>query len=68
MTTVSMRQMSADASGNYILDPSAFPHTYGYDGSNNLITDTFSDGTSTWVKTFTYTSGNMTGESNWVKQ
>jgi hypothetical protein len=33
-----------------------------------LVTDTATDGTSTWVKTYTYTSGNLTGETKWVKQ
>lgn len=48
-------------------DPDACAHAYGY-ASGLLVTDTATDGTSTWVKTYSYTSGNLTGESKWVKQ
>lgn len=50
------------------VNPDDYAHTYGYDGSGNLTTDTFTNGTTTWVKTYTYTSGNLTGESAWVAQ
>lgn len=47
--------------------PDACAHTYGY--SNGLLTtDTATDGTATWVKTYTYTAGNLTGETKWVRQ
>lgn len=46
----------------------ACAHVYGYNGSGQLTTDTATDGTSTWVKTFSYTSGNLTGETKWVLQ
>ena len=45
----------------------ACTHTYGY-SAGLLVTDTATDGTSTWVKTYSYTSGNLTGETKWVKQ
>lgn len=46
--------------------PSACAHTYGY--SNGLLTtDTATDGATTWVKTYTYTAGNLTGETKWVR-
>lgn len=48
-------------------DPDACAHAYGY-ASGLLVTDTATDGTSTWVKTYSYTSGNLTGESKWVQQ
>lgn len=48
-------------------NPDACAHTYGYSGGV-LVTDTATDGTSTWVKTYSYTSGDLTGETKWVKQ
>ena len=47
--------------------PDACTHTYGY-SAGLLVTDTATDGTSTWVKTYSYTSGDLTGETKWVKQ
>ena len=47
--------------------PDACAHTYGY-SAGLLVTDTATDGASTWVKTYSYTSGNLTGETKWVKQ
>ena len=47
--------------------PDACTHTYGY-SAGLLVTDTATDGASTWVKTYSYTSGNLTGETKWVKQ
>ena len=47
--------------------PDACTHVYGY-SAGLLVTDTATDGTSTWVKTYSYTSGNLTGETKWVKQ
>jgi YD repeat-containing protein len=60
----------ADADGEYVVDPDSCSHVYGYDGSGNLITDTATTPKAhdTYVKTYTYTSGRLTGESAWVKQ
>lgn len=55
-----------DSAGTAI-DPDSMSHVFGYTGVN-LTTDTATDGTSTWVKTFTYTNGLPTAESKWVKQ
>lgn len=45
----------------------ACAHTYAY--TNGLLTtDTATDGTNTWVKTYSYTLGNLTGETKWVRQ
>jgi len=33
-----------------------------------VTTDTATDGTATWVKTYSYTGANLTGETKWVKQ
>lgn len=48
-------------------NPDSCSHAYGY-SAGLLVTDTATDGTSTWVKTYSYTSGNLTGETKWVKQ
>jgi hypothetical protein len=42
-------------------------HTYGYSGSN-IVTDTVVYQGKTYVQTFTYTGGNLTGVSLYVKQ
>lgn len=48
-------------------DPDACAHAYAY--TNGLLTtDTATDGANTWVKTYSYTSGNLTGETKWVRQ
>jgi hypothetical protein len=41
-------------------------HTYVYDGSNVLQTDAVTYGGHTYTQTYTYTSGNLTGVSNWL--
>lgn len=44
--------------------------TYNADGTVNTITATgnFNGTTATWIKTLSWTSGNLTAESEWVKQ
>lgn len=51
-----------------VFSPSSGSHTYGYDANGNMITDTCTIGSVVRVKTFTWTSGNMTAESKWVVQ
>lgn len=41
-------------------------YTYNADGTVATITRTSL--TETWLRTYTYTSGNMTNDSGWVKQ
>ncbi len=53
-------------STNQPFNPDSCTHTYGY-SAGLLVTDTATDGTSTWVKTYSYTSGNLTGETKWVR-
>lgn len=49
--------------------PAACTHTYGYDASGLIVTDTVTLGAATWVKTYTYNaSAQLTGETQWVKQ
>ncbi len=57
---------SVDTDGNVV--PTNRAHTFTYDGSGNLVTDTVSDGTSTWVRTYTYQMGAQVSDSGWVKQ
>lgn len=46
--------------------PDNYAHTLTY-GADGVATDAFTDGTNTWTQTFTYTSGNLTSISKWVK-
>ena len=53
--------------GNAIY-PNQAAIAYGYDGSGNLTTETLTQYGSTYVKTYTWTSGKLAAESLWVKQ
>lgn len=55
-----------DTDGNPV--PTWKAHTFTYDTSGNLSTDTVSDGTDTWVRTYQWGNGVQTGDSGWVKQ
>lgn len=55
-----------DIGGNIV--PTWLPQAFTYDGSNNLKTATVTGDGGTWVRTFTYTNGNQTLDSGWVKQ
>lgn len=57
----------ADSTNANLVNPAAWPHTYGYTGTN-LTTDSITNGVNTWVKTFGYTGSQLTSESGWVKQ
>lgn len=48
--------------------PTYKAHTYSYDTSGNLLTDTVTDGTNTWVRSSAYSGGVQTSDSGWVKQ
>lgn len=44
-------------------------HAYTYDNSGNLSSDTVTDGTSTWVRSYgPYTPTGPANDSGWVKQ
>lgn len=58
--------MDRDTDGNPV--PTYKAHTFTYDDSGNLKTDTVDDGGDTWVRTYTYTNGQQTNDSGWVKQ
>lgn len=55
-----------DTTGNVV--PTYKAHTFTYDTSGNLVTDTVTDGVSSWVRTYTYSGGVQTTDSGWVKQ
>jgi YD repeat-containing protein len=59
--------LATDSTGATI-NPDGWSHVFAYNGSGQLVTDTATDGATSWVKTFTYTSGNLTGETKWVRQ
>lgn len=60
--------MTTDSTGVYHIDPEAVPHTYGYDGSGNLLTDTMVFGGPTFVKTYGWAGAKLVAEGAWVKQ
>jgi len=48
--------------------PNDLPETITYNGDSTINTIAVTDGVSTWVQTFSYTDGKVTGISAWVKQ
>lgn len=58
-----------DSTGNIIFPDSMSQTAATYNTDNLPLTITISDGTNTWVKTFTWdTNGNSITKSKWVKQ
>jgi hypothetical protein len=55
-----------DTQGRYIPDDAPETYTYNSDGTIAAITKTHNS--ETWVATFTWSAGNMTAYSGWVKQ
>lgn len=55
-----------DSAGGSI-NPNNFAQVLSYNTDGTLNTVVFTDGTNTWTQTMTYTSGNLTGISKWVK-
>lgn len=49
------------------IDPESLPHVYGQTGAN-LTSDTVTNGTHTWVKTYTYSGSVLLAESIYVLQ
>lgn len=54
-----------DNVGN-VFAPDSLAHSYTYTGSNQIQTDTCTDGVNTWTKTYTYTGSNLTAVTAWV--
>ncbi|WP_213761988.1 hypothetical protein [Caballeronia sp. dw_19] len=50
------------------IETDALAKTYAYNADGTLKTETCVNGTTTLVKTYTYTAGKLTGESAWVAQ
>ena len=63
---VSSAGSAVDTDGNPV--PVNRAHSFGYDDSGNLVTDTVSDGTNTWTRTYSYIRGVQQTDSGWVKQ
>ncbi|HDR9003229.1 TPA: hypothetical protein QDA99_002813 [Burkholderia vietnamiensis] len=57
-----------DTTGQHGLDLASLPHAYTYDASGNMLTDTVTKGTQTFVKTFTWSGTLLQSETGWVKQ
>lgn len=57
-----------DSTGKNLISPDSLAHVITYNGSNLILTDTITDGTNTWIQTYTYTGSNLTGKSAWVLQ
>lgn len=51
-----------------VFSPDNLPQTLTYNGDGTVATVTATRGSESWVQTFTYTTGNLTGVSAWVKQ
>lgn len=49
------------------VSPTDYPITLTYNGDNTVATESFTDGTSTWTKTYGYTAGNLTSDPAWVR-
>ena len=58
----------ADSNGNHTFDPDGCAHTYTYNTDGTIATDLATNTSGSWLKTYAYTSGQLTGESQWVKQ
>lgn len=63
---IAMVGVDRDTEGNPV--PTWKGHAFTYDGSGNLETDTVTDGTGIWIRTYTYSGGNQTADSGFVKQ
>lgn len=59
-----------DSTGNYKLNLDACSFSYAYDGSGNITSETATDPGNglVYVRTYTYSSGNISAVSGWVKQ
>jgi hypothetical protein len=64
--SVATNSSTADTQGNAV--PIYKAHTFTYDGSGNLSTDTVTDSNSTWVRTYMWSNGAQTSDSGWVRQ
>jgi len=63
---VAMATADRDTDGNPV--PTWKSHAFTYDTSGNLSTDTVTDGSDTWVRTYQWTLAGQSYDSGWVKQ
>lgn len=63
-----MTTLVHDSTRANVLDLDSMQHGYTFNADGTLATETVTDGANTWKKTYTYTSGNLTNETMWVKQ
>jgi hypothetical protein len=57
-----------DSATGVWVDTDNLPLVYAYNADGTIHTITATHESTSWVKTYTYTGGNVTGESEWVKQ
>lgn len=50
------------------VETDALAKTYAYNADGTMKSETCVDGADTYVKTYTYANGKLSGESIWVKQ
>jgi hypothetical protein len=66
---VSAQCVVSDTTGGYFFDPNSMPHAYSYTAGGSIQTDTITDGTLSFKKTYTYNGSNqLSAETGWVKQ
>lgn len=63
---LTVTQVELDTNGGIV--PTEKGHSYSYDDSGNLSTDSVTNGTNTWIRTYTYTPSGPASDSGWVKQ
>ncbi|MBR0764135.1 hypothetical protein [Bradyrhizobium japonicum] len=50
-----------------VINPNNYPQNLTYNADGTLWKITFTDGVNTWTQTNTWTDGNLTRVSNWVR-
>lgn len=66
-TPITLSHLLVRDSTGALFDIDTCSHAYAY-SAGQLITDTATNSTNTWVKTYSYTAGVLTGETTWVRQ
>ena len=56
-----------DTTGAYVIFPDDVPTTMTYNGDGTLATEAFTTSEGTFTRTYTYTTGNLTSISGWVR-
>lgn len=68
-TRINMRRVVMDTTGVYAFDPESCSEVLTYNGDDTLATDTYTDPVTGYQfrQTYTYSAGNLTAVSGWVK-